>query len=230
MARSLNTIGWIHGEMYDVDHSLEWNERGLDLARQIPSADPEFENNAILNLGDALLLLGDLDGANQQYREVERIVRNPADADRWMMWRYSQHLFHSMGELSLARGELDRALAYADECIDLAEGSSSRKNIVKGRRLRAKALAARGELEEARSEVDGALATARAIGNPGQLWKTWDALGDIYDAMSKRTEASVAWSEAVGVVDRVAGSLADAALRESLLGSRLVSEIRAKLA
>jgi hypothetical protein len=66
-----------------------------------------------------------------------------------MLWRYSQHHFHSYGELWLARGELDKALAYADECLALAEDSKSQKNIVKGQRLRGQALMAQDQLAKA---------------------------------------------------------------------------------
>jgi hypothetical protein len=42
-----------------------------------------------------------------------------------MLWRSSQHLFHSYGELWLVRGDPDKALAYADGCLALAEPSES---------------------------------------------------------------------------------------------------------
>jgi len=38
-----------------------------------------------------------------------------------MKWRYSQHLYHSLGELWLAKGDAAQALEFADECLKLAE-------------------------------------------------------------------------------------------------------------
>jgi len=226
LARALNTVGWIYGELHDEARALEWSERGLQLARAISSADPEFENNAILNVGDALLASGDLDGAAEQYDEVERVARHPRPLDRWMLWRYSQHLFHSSGEMWLARGDEDRAIGYADECIDGAKASSSRKNLIKGHRLRGRALMQRRDLEEAAHELDTALTLARKIGNPPQLWKTLEAAGDL--AAVRGSDGDRYYREASSTIDSMASALADTDRREAFLGSRHISEIRAK--
>ena len=67
------------------------------------------------------MALGDLDGAEAEFRHVEAVVRHPLPNQTMDLWRYAQHLFHSYGELWLIRGDADRALAYADECLALAE-------------------------------------------------------------------------------------------------------------
>ena len=177
-ARALNTAGWIHGELHDHAGALALNQRSLDLATTIETADTEITSNARLNLGDSLLALGRLGEADELYRAVERVVRNPRPQDRWMLWRYAQHLFHSLGQLRLANGDVDAALAYADECLSSAESTASAKNIVKARRLRAQALLAHGDVSLAEDELESAMVTARQLGNPPQLWKTLVALGD----------------------------------------------------
>ena len=118
---------------------------GVEAIAEASFPDPECESNARLNLGDNLVALGRPDEAEEQFRKVEKVVRNPRPQDRWMLWRYSQHLFHSYGELWLARGDYDKALSYGDECLGLAEQSGSKKNIVKGRRLRGQAFLAQGK-------------------------------------------------------------------------------------
>jgi hypothetical protein len=57
-----------------------------------------------------------------------------------MKGRYAQHAYHSFGELWLIKGGAGRALAFADECLKLAEPAASRKNLVTGWRLRGQAL------------------------------------------------------------------------------------------
>lgn len=224
LARALNTTGWIYGEIEDHDRALDWNDRGLTVAREIQSADPEFENNALLNLGDSALALGDLKEAEARYREVEAVVRDPRPHDRWMLWRYSQHLFASLGDLSLARGDAAGALRYAEECLTAATRSSSPKNVIKGARLRAQALAANGEREEASQAIEHALAVAREIGNPPQLWKTLCAGGDIA-AESDRPEAKrEAYRSAFDVINNVAQTLPDER-RDKLLASDRVAAI-----
>ena len=165
LARALNTMGWLYCELQDHHRAMTWNTQGIEVARKANFAIPEAESNARLNLGDNFLAQGRLDEAEEQFQNVEQIVRNPRPQDHFMLWRYSQHLFHSYGELWFARGDLDKTMAYAVECIVLAEQSISQKNIVKGRRLRGQVFMARGMLAEAEQELSSALEVALRVGN-----------------------------------------------------------------
>ncbi len=100
-----------------------------------------------------------------------------------------------------------------------------RKNIVKGRRLRAQVYVAQGRAADAEPELDTALAVARLLGNPPQLWKTLAALGDLRTVQGRTSEAHQAYQEALTVISDVAAGLADPALRETLLASDLVRRI-----
>jgi tetratricopeptide (TPR) repeat protein len=224
--RALNTLGWLYGELQDHQRALEWNTLGVQAAGALASPDPECENNARLNLGDSLLALGRLDDAEEWFRTVEQMVRTPRPQERFMLWRYAQHLFHSYGEVWLARGDATRALAYADECLAFAEPTNSRKNVVKGRRLRGQALLAQGRLAEAERELDTALQMALQVGNPPQLWKTYVARGDLRRAQGKAQDAHAAYQAALASIDGVAASLTDALLRETFLNSAHVQHIR----
>ena len=157
---------------------------------------------------------------------VERVARNPRPPELWMLWRYSQHLFHSYGELWLARGDYSKGLAYADECVALAEESDSKKNVVKGRRLRGQALLAQDKLQEAERELAAALEIAKEIGNPPQLWKTHAAIGALRLAQGRPDEARAAYRDALSVIDDVAAKLEDESLRETFLSSEHVQSIR----
>ena len=195
-ARALNTVGWILGELQDHDGAIDWNRRSETLALELGAPDPEIESNARLNLGDNLRALGRLDEAEEYYRMVEQVVRDPKPRERFAIWRYSQHLFHSYGELWLARGDYEKALSYANECVQLAESTNRPKNVIKGRRLRGQVLTAQGKFDEAEPEIEVALAIAREIGNPPQLWKTLVALGELRKAQAKSDEARDAYREA----------------------------------
>jgi len=225
-ARALNTVGWIYMELQDHETAMEWNSRGLDVALSINAPDPEVEFNARLNLADSLVALGRLEDAEEQLQPVERVYRNPQPPERFMLWRYSQHLFHTYGEIWLRRGDAERALDYAGECLMLAEQSESRKNIVKGRRLRGEALMAQGKLEAAGQEVEIALGVAKEVGNPPQLWKTYVTLGDLRKAQGELGEARKAYREAYSVIEGVADGLTDEALRGTFLKSPHVQGIR----
>jgi tetratricopeptide (TPR) repeat protein len=221
---TLNTVGWIYGELQNHERALEWNTRAL--AEDVNADDLECENNTRLNLGDALAALGRLDEAEAQFQVVEQVVRHPRPQDDWMLWRYAQRFFHSYGDLWLLRGDAARALAYADECLQLAEQTGSRKNIVKGRRLRGQALLAQGELAEAEQELARALELAQEVGNPPQLWKTHLALGDLRTAQGRSDVAHASYHAALVVIKGVATGLEDAELRETFLGSAHVQQVR----
>ncbi|MAE28203.1 MAG: hypothetical protein CMJ87_04360 [Planctomycetes bacterium] len=220
-SRALNTLGWVYSELYNWERAREWNQHGLDLA--VTVGDPEIIINAQINLADCAAGSGDRERACQ---ELEELYRSLPKQHEWMKWRYAQHLMHSLGEALLAAGGADRALVLADECLALAEPTESRKNIVKGRRLRGQALLAQGKLAAAERELDVALAVAKEVVNPPQLWQTYAALGTLRQAQGQREEARQAYREALAVIDRVAAGLTDEQLRETFITSDHVQGIR----
>jgi tetratricopeptide (TPR) repeat protein len=118
------------------------------------------------------------------------------------------------------------ALAYADECLELAEQTSSTKNLVKGRRLRGQSLLIEGRPDDAETELLAALDVAIELANPPQLWKTYAAVGDLRRAQGRIEDARRAYGEALSVVEAVAASLADERLREALRHSEPVRQMR----
>jgi tetratricopeptide (TPR) repeat protein len=225
-ARELNVMGWLLEELQDHEGALAWSHRGVDAALALPAPDREIESNARLNLADALVALGRLDEAVEQYRWVDPVVRHPGPKDHFSLIRYSQHHFHSYGQWWLLQGDPTRALADAAACLAIAEPAGHRKNIVKGRRLRAQALAALGRLAEARDELDSALAVARDLNNPTQLWKTLAALGDLLTQQCHPSDARLAYQEALAVIDGVAAGLTEDSLRTTFLASEAAQRIR----
>ena len=226
--RALNTMGWVYGELQDFQQAMVWNTKGLEAAQEATAPNAEVESNARLNLGDNLLSLGRLEEAEKHFQKVEHIVRNPQSQDQFLLWRYSQHLFHSYGELWLIRGDLDKAIAYAGECLAIAEQSNTQKNIVKSRRLRGQVFLAQNKLKKAEQELSTALSVAVRVGNPTQLWKTHAVLGDLFQARDQLDEAYKAYDNASSVIEGVAANLQDNSLRDTFLGSHEAQEIRQK--
>jgi hypothetical protein len=72
--------------------------------------------------------------AQESLDGVYRLVNDPATSD-WQKWRYLTHLFASLGELWLAKGDAAKAQKYANQCLELARLTNSRKYLVKGWRL-----------------------------------------------------------------------------------------------
>jgi tetratricopeptide (TPR) repeat protein len=227
--RILNTFGWVHGELYNLDAAIRYNREAAEASYKV--GDPELIRNAEINLGDDYLLVGDLE---QGQRYLEKVYRDTQQCGRWgeewMKWRYAQHLYHSLGELWLTKGEAAQALEFADECLRLAEPTMSRKNLVKGWRLKGQALLAQGQGEQAEAALSRALTIAREIGNPPQLWKTYQALGALYESQADLERARAAYQSALEVIAGVAQRLQDQELYRTFLAARPVQEIRERLA
>jgi tetratricopeptide (TPR) repeat protein len=227
--KTYNTLGWVYLDLCNWDLALQYNTTSAAESRSI--VDPEIARNAELNVADCYLALGRLDDAQRILEATERDCAVTGTwGETWMKWRYTQHLHASLGELWLARGDPTKAIEYADRCLEAAVATTSRRNIVKGRRLKGEALLAQGQAEAAEAELCEALAVARYVGNPAQLRLTLAALGRLRTAQARPGDAAAAYREVIAIVERVAASLSDQALRDTLLASAQVRSVREALA
>ena len=143
--------------------------------------------NAELNLGDIVLQQGDLVLAREYFDKVYRLTHDPATSD-WMKWRYSMHLFASLGDFWLARGDLPRAQESVAQCRSMPPGPMP-ENTWWSWRLQGEIALARQQWDEAAGWLQQALALAQDIGHPTQLWKTHLALGRWYSATQRPEHA-----------------------------------------
>ena len=153
-----------------------------------------------------------------------RLVHHPATSD-WMKWRYSMHLFASLGDFWLARGDPARAQEFADQCLDIATRTNSRKYMVRGWRLRGDIALARRQWGEAAEWLRQALPLAQAVGNPPQLWKTHLALGRLHAEVNRPEQARQMYRAAREVIERVKANLHNSELRAGLENSSLIQHV-----
>jgi tetratricopeptide (TPR) repeat protein len=220
--RLLNSLGWLYIELGDLGRALDLNRQGAEGAHK--RGDAEMIANAELNLGDIFLVKGDLALAQEYLDSVSRLVNDPSTSE-WMKWRYSMHLFASLGELWLAREDLAKAREFAKQCLELAARTNSRKYLVMGRRLKGEIALARRQWDEAESSLRQALTTAQAIGNPTQLWKIHLALGQLQAEAKRREQARQSFQAARAVIDQVKANLQNLGLRASLENSPLIRRV-----
>jgi tetratricopeptide (TPR) repeat protein len=142
-----------------------------------------------------------------------------------MKWRYSMHLFASLGDFWLARGEPAAAQEFAAQCLDIATRTNSRKYLVKGRRLLGEIALACHQQDEAIGWLQQALTLAQTIGNPTQLWKTHLALGRLHAAAKQPEQARQAYQAAREVIERVKATLRNSELRTGLENSSLIQHM-----
>ncbi len=220
--RLLNGLGWLYIELGDLDRALGLNRQSAEGARK--RGDHEVIANAELNLGDIFLANGDLALAQEYLDGVSRLVNDPATSD-WQKWRYSMHLFVSLGESWLARGDAAKAQAFVKQCLEIATRTNSRKYLVQGWRLQGEIALARRQWDEAMGVLRQALTIAEAIGNPTQLWRTHLALGRLYGERNEPEFARQSYQRAREVIDRVKASLQNPGLRASLEHSQLIRHV-----
>jgi tetratricopeptide (TPR) repeat protein len=142
-----------------------------------------------------------------------------------MRWRYSMRLFLDLGALWLARGDPAKAEGFANESLELATRTRSRKNLTRGWRLRGEIALMRRQLDEAEGAFRQALAVAREVGNPTQLWKSHAALGQLQAARQRPDAAREAYQAARAVIERVKAGLREPVLRESLASAPAVRRV-----
>jgi tetratricopeptide (TPR) repeat protein len=218
----------VYGEIYNLEAAIRYNREGAEASYKI--GDPEIIRNAEINLGDDYLLLGDVEQAQHYLEKVYADTQQRGKwGEEWMKWRCSQHLYHSLGELWLIKGDAAQALECADECLKLAGPTLSRKNLVKGWRLKGQALIAQGQGEQAQEALSRGLTVAQEIGNPPQLWKTYQALGALYEWQADPGGARAAYRSAIEVIEGVAARLQNQELQRTFLQARPVQELRARL-
>ncbi len=227
-SRIQNTLGWLHSELYNVEPAILYNQNGLQSAWQL--GDPEIIRNAAINLGDCYLLKGDLITAESLLLTVYRDSQQSGKwGEEWMKWRYLQHCCHSLGELRLLQGDVESGLRLAQECLQLAEPTKTRKNIIKGWRLMGQAFLAQGNIERSQEFLEKAIVLAEELGNPPQLWKTYTAIGDLHSQCGQTEKAVTAYRQALQVIEDTGSRLQSEQIKQIFLTAKPVEEIRQKL-
>ena len=226
--RALNTMGWLLAECGDLDGAIEFNRRGADASRE-RIGDAETLANAELNLADIYVLSRDFSPARQLLEGIHRIVRNPATSD-WVKWRYSMHLFASLGEYCIEKRNMSKATEFTNQCLTLASEKHAKKYLVRGWRLKGEIAMARRQFEEAEDLLRSALTVARAIGNPTQLWKTQILTGHLNQELGRADQSRKSYQSARKVIDGINGALTDGTIRAGIDTLPLVRELDERIA
>ncbi len=225
LPRYLNGLGWLHIECEDFERGIAFSNRCIEITRrQYHAVNVEMTCFAEVNIGDVFLAKGDLQLAQEILDRVHRTARD-RPTDEWMKWRYSTHLYASLGRLWLSRGNPRRAQEFADQCLKIAVPTGSRKYIISAWLLLGEAALARGDQEDAEKWLRQALKLARAIRHPPQLWRTHSALSRLYAATRRDRLARRQNMAARSVVEEIKRSTTEPELQNGLEGSPRLRQI-----
>ncbi len=223
--RMLNTLGWLYLECGDLDRSIDHNTRAVERARgRRHAVSVEMGTYATLNWGDALLRKGELAAAGEVYDAAHGVVSNPK-THVWMKWRYSTHLFASLAEYWLSRGNPEKAAGFAERSMEIAMATTSRKYIAIGHRINAEIALQRLDLNAAEAHARRAVVLAERIRNPTQWWKSHALLGDILERAGRPDDALDARARASRIIRGIASSLTDPMLRHSFEQSQRAGQL-----
>jgi hypothetical protein len=83
---------------------------------------------------------------------------------------------------------------------------------------------------EAEAILQKALVVAKQVGSPPRLWKTYQALGEVYERQGAPDQARAAYASAMERVEGVASRLQDQELKRIFLSVRPVRAIQERRA
>jgi DNA-binding NarL/FixJ family response regulator len=120
-------------------------------------------------------------------------------------------------ELALAQGHPARALELIDQLTSPAEQVAEGQSSLRVSKLHGEALAALPQLVEAEAALTAAQALAAAQGARPLLWRICITLGNLYQAQRRNAEAEQAFATAQALIEELAVTIADEALRDNFL-------------
>ncbi|MCB0155774.1 MAG: hypothetical protein KDF65_13330, partial [Anaerolineae bacterium] len=220
-ARLLNTIGWIHRELFDLPQAIQFDKASLTLARSGAPRLTEAEGNALANLATDYLLLADYDRVRAYLAEG----LTPSSDEPFMRWRYHTRMIVIKGRLALVDGDVESALAAADEALAIARETQARKNISRSCRLRGEAFLAGGEPDRARAALRHALSIGVGLQSPSLIWPCHITLAHLETKAGHLETAQTHYVDAADLLYNIANRLTDPALFQPFLAASPVQEI-----
>ncbi len=219
-ARLLNTMGYLYSEVGDFASALQWHERALELNRSEAVSYPHAISYTLLDLATNHLYAGDSDRSLSYLQQFESVQKHLYSAE----FRYLNRLQLLQAELALARGEYDRALAYATEAGKLAAAKNMPKNLIKSQLRSGSALLGMGHPNEAAPRLKEAVILADQILHGSLRWQARLLLAQA-QTLTDQLEIHL-YQDALDQVNAIADRLGDERLRTCFLTSPLVLELQ----
>jgi DNA-binding winged helix-turn-helix (wHTH) protein/tetratricopeptide (TPR) repeat protein len=223
LSRVPNGCGWVWREIGDLGKAIEFNDGSVEFSRRFKAA--EAESNALINLVYDYLLVGEPGKAAGALERVHSLY----ERERWNRWRFYEIRHQAAeAELRLVEGKLDRAGEHARVLLDNAGKYGVPKYIATARRLLGEIAALNGDHNTAEDELTRSLEPFAAHPMPLIEWRHHAALARLLASCGRPAAAREAFGRAEVLVQGLAGSIYDPALRDMFLETRSVREVVAR--
>jgi tetratricopeptide (TPR) repeat protein len=183
LPRLPNTLGWLHGEMFDTEEALRLNRDGSTIAREMKF--PEGDANSQINLAFNHLSLGEPNTALEHLSYAAALLAQ----DEWFRWVYTIRLHAGYAEYWLAKEDPQQAAASATASLELAASTRRRKHVAWAQKLLGDVANMQDQPLEAVERYQAGLAELQGHPCPTVEWKILSALAGTH-ALLKQTEDS----------------------------------------
>ncbi|MEN8172112.1 MAG: AAA family ATPase [Chloroflexota bacterium] len=217
LAQVFNMRGWIYRELGDYQRALNFDQQGVDFAKQWDKPSPEI--SARLNMSIDMLYLDKPRQALDLLDKIEQQIN--VGSFGFHNWRWQMRLLHARALCSLALDDPEKALALSDEGLLLAEKTAARKYTALNHALKGQALAKLAHLDGAISELQLAISLADAIQYQPLRWTGRLNLADLHRQSNHQHDADKILAEAENIIQTIAAALEDEELRTTFLNTAL---------
>jgi tetratricopeptide (TPR) repeat protein len=222
LSRVPNGCGWVWREIGNLGKAIEFNNGSVEFSRRFRAA--EAESNAWINLVYDYLLAGESGKAAGALESVQPLY----ERERWNRWRFYEIRHRAAeAELRLAERQLDRAGEHARMLLDNAGKYGVPKYIATARRLLGEIAALNGDHNTAEEELTRSFEPFAAYPMPLIEWRHHASLARLLASCNRPAAAREAFGRARVLVQGLAASINDPALRDMFLQTDAVRKVLA---
>lgn len=212
MCAAYCALGALHTDMFALPLARQYLEKAHALANEVGSL--HWIRCAAGYLASACLLQKETGRADAVLQAALRSDSPTQTMGQRLAWR-------AQARLAFAQNRPDLALEIVDRLIATAANVTHGRVIPSLWHLRGQALCDLQQGAEAEATWQAALAAARVQGARPLVWRIQAALGHMYWSQVRRTEAEETFSAARALIDEIAASLIEGALRDDFLHGAL---------
>ena len=217
LAQAPNMRGWLYRELGDCENGQKFDQEGIVLSRKWGKSSPEI--SARLNLCLDVLCLGNPERALDMLDKIETQI--DAGEFGFHQWRWRLRMLHARGSCFLDLDAPSKALALAEEGLQLAQTNLARKYIALNHQLRGSALAEMGKIDNAITAIEAAVSLADTIQYQPIRWSSRYQLADLYYQTGYEQKSRRTSSEARVIIYGIADAIEDESLKQKFINVAL---------